>query len=85
MIIKTIQNYLNKRKLEKQVAKRIENRKKYYEIRGAVIKFYEHKDLTEGSVDIPAFIRADKILKEVVKTPADIDFYYKKLLKYKVA
>lgn len=60
-----------------------ENKRKYYEIRGAVIKFYEDKQKTGGKAELPAFIQADNILKEVIKTPADINFYYNKLLKYK--
>jgi len=61
-----------------------ELRRKFFEIRGEVIKFYEDKDATDGSqVNIPAFMRADQTLKEIIKTPQDINFYYGKLLEYR--
>lgn len=61
-----------------------ELRRKFYEIRGEVIKFYEDKDATDGSeINIPAFVRADQMLKEIIKTPNDINFYYGKLLQYR--
>ena len=61
-----------------------ELRRKFFEIRGEVIKFYEDKDITDGSqINIPAFVRADQTLAKVIKTPNDINFYYGKLLKYR--
>ena len=61
-----------------------ELKRKFFEIRGEVIKFYEDKDATNGSqVNIPAFMRADQTLKEIIKTPQDINFYYGKLLEYR--
>lgn len=82
-MLKNLIKFIKNKKLEKMLKEKQENRRKYYEIRGAVIKFYEEKDIIEGKVNIPAFQRADQTLKEVIKTPADIDFYYNKLLQYR--
>ena len=61
-----------------------ELRRKFFEIRGEVIKFYEDQDITDGSqINIPAFVRADQTLAEVIKSAKDINFYYNKLLKYR--
>jgi hypothetical protein len=65
--------------------RRQELRRRFFEIRGEVIKFYEAKDAAEGAVDIPAFMRADQTLAEVIKSAKDINFYYGKLLKYRRA
>ena len=65
--------------------RRQELRRRFFEIRGEVIKFYEAKDAAEGAVDIPAFMRADQILKEVITTETDINYYYGRLLKYRRA
>lgn len=54
----------------------------YYEIRGAVIKFYEDKQRKEGVVDLPPFIKANKAMAAYVKTDKDIKYYYKQCLKY---
>lgn len=72
-----------KSRLQKNKQK-AELRRRYDEIRGEIIKFYEDKDITEGEViNIPAFMRADDILKKVIKNAKDINFYYAKLLKYR--
>ena len=74
-------------KAKMQLAKKKHNeelRRKYYEIRGELIKFYEDKDITEGNpINLPAFVRADNTLKQFVKNANDINFYYGKLLKYR--
>lgn len=82
-MLEKIINFLMDKKREKTVRDRIENERKYYEIRGEIIKFYEDKQRMYKNVEVPAFVLADEKMKEVVKTPADINFYYKKLLKYK--
>lgn len=71
-------NFLEKLKNHKKIT----TEQKKAEIRGAIIKFYEDEDATTGAVNIPAFMRADSTIKEVIKTDSDIDYYYKKLLKY---
>lgn len=78
-----LKQFINKRNEDKKIKNKIEYNRKFYEIRGAVIKFYENKDKETNEVNIPAYLRADDILKEIIKTPQDIDFYYNKLLKYK--
>jgi len=78
-----IKKFINNKKAQKLIKLRQENRRKYFEIRGAVIKFYEDQDATTGQIEIPAFQRADITLKEIIKTPADLDFYYNKLLQYR--
>lgn len=78
-----LKQFINKRNEDKKLKNKIEYNRKFYEIRGAVIKFYENKDKETNEVNIPAYLRADDILKEIIKTPQDIDFYYNKLLKYK--
>lgn len=75
--------FFKDKKRKEEIKNRLESERKYFEIRGAVIKFYEDKDKADGVVDIPAFQRADITLKEIIKTPKDIDFYYNKLLKYR--
>lgn len=82
-MLKNLIKFIKNKKQEKEIKSRIENERKYFEIRGAVIKFYEDQDATTGKVEIPAFQRADSTLKEIIKTPADIDFYYNKLLQYR--
>lgn len=82
MLKEIVTNIKNKIQEKRQKIK-LEYRRKYFEIRGAVINFYEDKATTDDTIELPAFMRADEILKEVIKTPADIDFYYKKLVKYK--
>lgn len=84
MFNRIIKFLIDKRR-EYNIKTTLEIERKYFEIRGAVIKFYEDKDITDNTVNIPAFQRADQTLKEVIKTPADINFYYNKLKKYKVA
>lgn len=78
-----LKQFVNKRNEDKILKNKIEYNRKFYEIRGAVIKFYENKDKETNEVNIPAHLRANYILKEIIKTPQDIDFYYNKLLKYK--
>lgn len=77
---------IKQRKKQRELLKQKEQQKKFFAVRGEIIKFYEDKDLTSGvAVEIPAFMRADRIMKQVIKTPKDLDFYYNKLLKYKAA
>lgn len=80
----SIISMVNKRLELAKKARKAELKRRYYAIRGEVIKFYEHKDITEGgTVNIPAFMRADRILKQVINSAKDINFYYGKLVKYK--
>lgn len=79
-----IVSFITKKIKNAQEKRKTELRRKYFEIRGEVIKFFEEKDQNEGlNTEVPTFVRADNALKELIKTPKDINFYYEKLLKYK--
>ena len=77
-LIKKFKNFQNKRAVKRE----LKLRAMYFEIRVAVIKFYEDKQRREGKVELPPFMRADMVMKEYVKTDRDIIFYYKRCLKY---
>ena len=62
-----IKKIINNKKAQKLIKVRQENRRKYFEIRGAVIKFYEDQDASTGQIEIPAFQRADTISYEIRK------------------
>ncbi len=66
MLKEIVTNIKNKIQEKRQKIK-LEYRRKYFEIRGAVIKFYEDKATTDDTIELPAFMRADEILKEVNK------------------
>lgn len=84
-MFKKIREKIQKALKERAKRQELIRQHKKAEIRGAVIKFYEDKDITDGAVNIPAFMRADKTIAEVIKTDKDIDYYYKRLLKYRAA
>ena len=66
-----------KQKQEKNLAYKRE------EIRDEIIKYYEAKQATDGSVDIPSFMLADMTMAEICKTKEDINYLYRKLCEYK--
>lgn len=76
-MLKNLIKFIKNKKLEKKLKEKQENRRKYYEIRGAVIKIYEDEDRNNNSVNIPAFQRADQRLLQIIRTKADLNFYYK--------
>lgn len=78
-----IKQMIKKRNEDKKNKNKLEYDRKFYEIRGVIIKFYEYQDSKTGQVEIPAFKRADNTLKQIIKNRKDIDYYYNKLLKYK--
>ena len=55
--------------------------KKFY-IKLALIQYYNDIDKMHDVVDIPAHIRADRVMTKVIKRPSDIDRLYKKSLEY---
>ena len=57
------------------------NAKKFY-IKLALIQYYNDLDKMHDVVDIPAHIRADRVMTKVIKRPSDIDRLYKKSLEY---
>lgn len=72
--------------IEKRKQKRIyELVHKWYELRGYVIKFYEDLQNTRTDLaNIPAFQLADMQMHKVIQSEKDLNFYYKKLQKYKL-
>lgn len=57
------------------------NAKRFY-IKLALIQYYNDIDKMQDVVDIPAHIRADRIMDKVIKKSSDIDRLYKKSLEY---
>lgn len=55
--------------------------KKFY-IKLALIQYYNDYDKMHDVVDIPAHIRADRVMDKVIRKPSDIDRLYKKSLEY---
>lgn len=78
-------NLLSKIKLklaERRYKRKIDlNAKKFY-IKLALIQYYNDIDKMHDVVDIPAHLRAEKVMSEVIRKPSDIDRLYKKSLEY---
>lgn len=78
-------NLISKIKLklaERRYKRKIDlNAKKFY-IKLALIQYYNDIDKMHDVVDIPAHIRADRVMTKVIKRPSDIDRLYKKSLEY---
>lgn len=70
---------------EYRYKRQIDLRVKKFQIRNAVIKYYMDYDRIHNVVDIPAYQRADRVMAKTVKTPADVDRCYRKLLQYEEA
>ena len=70
---------------EKKYQRGIDLRAKYFYIRNALIKWYMDYDRIYDVCDIPAYIRADRVMRKTLKVPADIDRSYKKLIEYQKA
>lgn len=82
-MFKKIFNFLRRYQEEKRIKQAELKRRKWYDLRYELIKFYEDKQGADGKADIPPFMLADKKMKEIIKTDKDLDFYYKKLVRYK--
>jgi len=78
--VKAIKKYIE----SKKESYRQEQLKKYYEVRGAIIRFFEDYDQSSGEVNIPAFKRADAQMK-IITSNKELDFFYKKLIRYRLA
>ena len=75
---------LNRWKSEKRYQRMIElNAKKFY-IKLALIQYYNDYNKMNNIVDVPAHIKAEYIMNDVIskKRPSEIDKLYKKSLKY---
>lgn len=77
-MIKQIKKIINKikQKIEE------ENNRKYYEVRGEWIKFFETREQDLNSVELPAFILADKQM-EIIKANNQVNYYYKLIMRYR--
>lgn len=69
-------------KANKRYKRSIDLNVKTFYIRNAVIKYYMDYDRIHNVVDIPAYIRAKRVMEKTLKTPQDIDRAYRKLLEY---
>lgn len=76
-------NFIKRIKEHKEKQLRILRDYKRDEIKLALINFYLAKDLADGVIDIPYFIKAENVMNQFIKTNADIDKYYANLQKYK--
>lgn len=78
-------NLISKIKLliaERRYKRKIDlNAKKFY-IKLALIQYYNDIDKMHDVVDIPAHIRADRVMDKVIRKPSDIDRLYRKSLEY---
>ena len=77
-MIKQIKKIINKikQKIEE------ENNRRYYEVRGEWIKFFETREQDLNSVELPAFILADKQM-EIIKANNQVNYYYKLIMRYR--
>jgi hypothetical protein len=69
-------------KANKRYKRSVDLNVKTFHIRNAVIKWYMDYDRIHNVVDIPAYIRAKRVMEKTLKTPQDIDRAYRKLLEY---
>jgi len=70
---------------ERKYMRSIDLNVKKFQIRNELIKFYLDYDRMNNIVDIPPHYRAERIMRKKLRTPADIDRSYRKLLEYKQA
>lgn len=59
-----------------------EQTRRYYEVRGEWIKFFETRQRHLGKVELPAFILADQQM-EIIKAAGEINHYYKMIMAYR--
>ena len=79
MIIKFIKQIKeNREKKELKI-----QRAKFLEIRLQFIKYFEDLQATKGTIEIPAFMLADSVIKEVIKSRKDVDFYWNLIKNYR--
>lgn len=79
MLKKIITGYLKQREIEQKLLRKA----KFNEIRKATEDYYIDLANANGQSDLPYFIKAEQVLNEVIKTPADIDYYYNRLIRFK--
>lgn len=59
-----------------------ENTRRYYEVRGEWIKFFETREQDLNSVELPAFVLADKQM-EIIKANNQVNYYYNLIMAYR--
>ena len=56
--------------------------RKFYEVRGEWIKFFETRQQHLGTVELPAFMLADQQMA-IIKAAGEVNLYYKKIMSYR--
>ena len=67
--------------------KRREIQRKVYKLRYYITKYFENLQETKGTVELPAWIECQNLMKKLninIENPKIVNFYYKKLKKYKL-
>lgn len=68
--------------------KRKETQRRVLELRHHITKFFENLQVTKGTVEIPAWLECKNLMEKLQinnKNPRIVNYYYKKLQKYKLA
>ena len=68
------------RKIKQKI--QAEKTRRYYEVRGEWIKFFEARQKHLGTVELPAFVQADQQMA-IIKATNQVDFFYKKIMSYR--
>lgn len=78
MLKQIVEKYVKQREMEIS----FERATKYQKLREAIDRFYLDLEAARGWVDLPYFKKTALILKEKIKTDADIDYYYNRLVEW---
>ena len=68
--------------------KRKETQRRVLELRYYITNFFEDLQKTKGTVELPAWVECKNLMKKLQinnKNPRIVNYYYKKLQKYKLA
>ena len=68
------------RAIKKKIAD--EQRRRFYEVRGEWIKFFEEREKHLGNVNLPAFMLADQQMK-IIMANNELNSYYRKIMNYR--
>lgn len=79
MLKQLMNNYIECKRIETMR----EKERKYDVLRMEVQKYYKDIEINNKSVDIPYYLKTTAVLNEVIKTPADVDYFYNRWLKWK--
>lgn len=79
MLKKLVKNYLKQREIEINQ----ERATKYAAIKAEIDRFYLDLEATRGCIDLPYFKKTAQVMQQFIKTDADIDYYYNRLLQWK--